>query len=273
MHALTRNLPSRRPIAAVLLACSLAACNLARQPAAATGTPSPVAALTAQALLTRSVEQTLAARSPSPSPVTTLVLPITPVAATLTPASCADKATFVDDVTVRDNTEMDPNEAFVKVWRLQNSGSCTWTPSYALGFIGGDRMGAPSRVPVPTRVAPGNTVDFAVDMTAPASPGTYQGFWKLVAPSGDYFGIGPDADQSFWVKIVVPTSASQSDTPTATTTATRTMTPSPSATGLPSATFSPTPSGTASAIPSATPSPSATSTATASATLTDTPSP
>lgn len=273
MRPLTWHLPPHRFMAAALLACSLAACNLARQPSPIADTPSPVAAHTAQAILTRSAEQTQSAQAPSPSPPATLIVPTTSVDFTSTPAGCSDKATFVDDVTVRDNTEMDPDEAFVKVWRLQNSGTCTWTPTYALGFIGGDRMDAPSRVPVPTRVAPGNTVDFAVDMAAPSSPGTYQGFWKLIAPSGDYFGIGPDGDQSFWVKIIVPTSASQSFTPTATTTATRTLTPSPSATGLPSATFSPTPSVTPSAIPSATASPGATSTASATATQTSTPSP
>jgi hypothetical protein len=45
--------------------------------------------------------------------------------------------------------------------------------------------------------------DLAVDMIAPNEEGTYQGFWRLANPEGELFGIGPNGDESFWVKIVV----------------------------------------------------------------------
>jgi peptidoglycan hydrolase-like protein with peptidoglycan-binding domain len=47
-------------------------------------------------------------------------------------------------------------------------------------------------------VAPGQTIDVSVNLTAPASTGTYKGNWKLREPGGTIFGLstGP-----FWVQI------------------------------------------------------------------------
>ncbi len=149
-------------------------------------------------------------------------------------------------------------ESFVKTWRLQNAGTCVWNTAYSLVFIGGTRMGAASHVPMPTHVNPQNTVDLAVDMIAPSTAGTYQGFWKLTNANGDYFGIGPAGDQSFWVKIVVPSLDTGSATPTMT--ATSSMSPTPSSTS--DASHTPTPSASPSATSSATFTPTPTETAT-----------
>ena len=54
-------------------------------------------------------------------------------------------------------------------------------------------------------VAPGATMDVSVDLTAPSSPGTYKGYWKLRNGSGVNFGIGAGGTNPFWVEIkVVP---------------------------------------------------------------------
>ena len=145
-------------------------------------------------------------------------------AATVSATPCIDRAIFVDDVTIRDNTLVLPGEAFVKIWRLRNDGSCTWDPSYATAFIGGDRMDAASLVHLTTTVPPGSTIDLAIDMTAPDQAGTYQGYWKLVGENEQYFGIGSNGDVSFWVKIVVPS------LPTPTGVVAPTITPTASAT-------------------------------------------
>src|SRR5215211_5720715 len=70
-----------------------------------------------------------------------------PLAASPTP-SCRDSAIFVEDVTVPDNTRLTAGEEFTKTWKLQNTGSCTWT-DYTIAFVSGDRMDAPDSVPVP----------------------------------------------------------------------------------------------------------------------------
>jgi hypothetical protein len=64
-------------------------------------------------------------------------------------------------------------------------------------------MGAPTAVALPTNVGPGQTVDLAVNMTAPSQSGHYTGFWKLRNASNVVFGIGAQADRNFYVDINV----------------------------------------------------------------------
>jgi hypothetical protein len=128
-----------------------------------------------------------------------------PPTATVTPTSIpCDRAAFVSDVTVPDGTDYAPGATLTKTWRLRNNGSCTWTSGYALVFDHGDSMGAPASQQLTTgTVAPGQTIDVSVTLTAPASEGTYRGYFKLRNPSGVVFGIGANADVAFWVEIEV----------------------------------------------------------------------
>lgn len=107
------------------------------------------------------------------------------------------------DVSIPDDTVMVPGQTFTKTWRLQNTGSCTWTPNYTIAVFSGEKMNAPSSVPIPGNVAPGQTVDISVDLVAPSEPGTYQGNWKLRNASQVWFGIGPVGSDAFWVRIEV----------------------------------------------------------------------
>ncbi len=113
-------------------------------------------------------------------------------------------AQFIADVTIPDNWETSPLDHFIKTWRLKNIGSCTWTSGYALVFDHGDQMGAPASQQLTSgTVPPGGTIDVSVELLSPASAGTYQGFFKLRAPDSSLFGIGSDANGTFWVKIMV----------------------------------------------------------------------
>jgi hypothetical protein len=113
------------------------------------------------------------------------------------------RATFLQDLAIADNTPLPPSEPFTKSWRLRNDGSCVWDESYGLSFIGGDRMDAAYTVPLLRTVLPGGTVDLAVEMIAPAQPGSYQSFWKLQDAQGNLFGVGGEGGLSVWVKIDV----------------------------------------------------------------------
>ena len=114
---------------------------------------------------------------------------------------CVANAAFVADVTVPDDTQIAPGQAFQKVWRLQNSGTCDWTQGYALTYLQGDLMGAPTTTPVFVTVKPGQTTDFAVNMTAPQQAGTFTSYWQLSDDKGQKFG------PIFFVRIVVPGAA------------------------------------------------------------------
>ena len=139
-----------------------------------------------------------------------------PPTATNVPVPC-DRAGFVDDITIDDNTEIPAGTTFVKTWRLKNTGTCTWTSSYALIFYSGDAMSGPAAAPLTSAtVPPGSTIDVSVTLIAPLTTGTYRGEWRLRNSVGGTFGIGTLADQSFWVQIrsVIP----RTPTPTATAT-------------------------------------------------------
>jgi hypothetical protein len=129
------------------------------------------------------------------------------------------------DVTIPDNTVMQPGQSFTKTWRLQNTGTCTWTTAYSIAVFSGDPMGAPASVPMPKEVPPGQSVDISVDLTAPTTAATYRGNWKLRNASNAWFGIGPGGAAEFWVQIVVNTSIT--GTP-GTPTPTGTVAPTPS---------------------------------------------
>lgn len=137
--------------------------------------------------------------------VPTVVAPtVVVVQPTSIPVPC-NRAAFVADISIPDNTVLSPNQGFTKTWRLQNNGSCTWGSGYVLAFHSGDSMGGPVSVPLPASVAPGHTVDLTVNLQAPAANGTYTGVWMLKNPQGGFFGLGNQAEKAFWVKVVVGT--------------------------------------------------------------------
>ncbi len=150
--------------------------------------------------------------TPPPPPETTTPTPTEtglPPTPTNTPTITGtvepcDRASYVSDVTIPDGTDMAPGDDFTKTWRLKNTGSCTWTSGYSLIFDHGDSMGGPaSKQLTAGTVAPGQNVDVSVDLTAPNTPGTYKGYWKLRNPSGVVFGIGSSGDVAFFVEIDV----------------------------------------------------------------------
>jgi hypothetical protein len=190
-----------------------------------TDTPSPTARLI------------LASATAVPSPNTTS----TPrgVTQTAIPTARCDLAGAGNplDITIPDDSQITAGDSFIKTWKLVNTGSCTWTSSYSANFFYGERMGAPESVPLEANVLPAQSVEISIEMIAPSSPGTYQGNWKLMNPAGELFGIGPNGDLPFWVRIIVPENPSNTATPSATgtqgATATYNPTISPSPTSTP----------------------------------------
>jgi len=200
--------------------------------------------LTTQPALTQSLEPSAVTPGSAPVSSTTPTPPVTSgtqrtptIVLTIDPEPCDQAAPGMPiDVTIPDDTVVEPGYVFTKIWRLENAGTCTWTVEYRAAFFYGDRMNAPDSVPLNHAVAPGAVIEISVDMVAPFIPGTYQGNWKLSNTDGELFGIGPDGDAPFWVRIIVsdvlpgtPT-ATQTLTPEFTNTPTITTTPLPTAT-------------------------------------------
>lgn len=188
----------------VCLALVLSACNLPNAQQTATEDPNIIftaAAQTVEAQLTQAAPQTTPTGLPQLPTATTGAPPTLPptatsIAPTQPPTQECDKAQFVDDITIPDNTELDPNETFVKTWRLKNIGTCSWTTSYAVVFDHGEQMGGPAAQALTGNVNPGQTVDISINLKAPASTGTKTGYWKLRNAAGVTF-------TQFYVQIKV----------------------------------------------------------------------
>jgi len=157
-------------------------------------------ALTATAIAFQTAIATQFLNTPSPLPATATAtntnVPVTP-----TQASCG-KATFVSDVTIPDNTVMNPGTAFTKVWRVRNDSPCTWNTNYALVFAGGTPMTTQLGQPFPGSIAPGQAADLSLDLTAPQAYGPVQGNWLLRTDNNVTFGVGGGTNPLF-VRIIV----------------------------------------------------------------------
>jgi hypothetical protein len=204
------------PVLAILFLVS-AACSLPILPQRETPPAETQAAGTASAIRTRIAGSVTTATPGSAQPTgqptvtltpttvpTTIVFPTatSPVIPTATTRPVCDRAAFISDISIPDGTVMPAGTDFTKTWRLSNTGSCTWTPDYAVVFSGEERMSAPEAQRLGVSVIPGGSVDVAVPMRAPGAPGAYRGYWKLRNAAGQMFGLGP-ADERFYVDIKV----------------------------------------------------------------------
>jgi hypothetical protein len=121
--------------------------------------------------------------------------------------ACTDSAKFVSDVTIPDNSVITSNSAFTKIWRLKNTGTCTWDNNYLVAFVSGTTMSQQPGywiVPQGQTVAPGQTVDVSVGMTAPVDNGNYASYWGMKKVDGQFMPIQGGANgNSFYVKIKV----------------------------------------------------------------------
>lgn len=196
----TRSSAAFVALAVAALACNLPTFGASTPPAAATlGQLYTAAALTVQAGNSQVATATPSSTTAAPFPtISTLAPSRTPV-----PVALCDAAAFIADVTIPDGAHLDPGAGFTKTWRLQNVGTCSWTPAYALVFVSGDRLGARSSAGLTGNVNPGQSVDLSVDMTAPTTSDEYEGLWKLRNGNGSLFGIGAQAQTAFWVRIHV----------------------------------------------------------------------
>lgn len=192
---------------AVIPACGIFAPSTP-QPAATLNALYTGAAHTLEALSTQS-GATASSATQTIVPSSTLYIPtstITPAVITFTPqqpvVKC-DSADFISDVTFDDGSSVKRGSTFTKTWRLKNTGTCSWTTSYALVFVSGDRMGAPTAVGLTTNINPGQTVDLSVNLTAPDKDGRYKGYWKIRNAAGILFGVGGQDDTPFYVDVRV----------------------------------------------------------------------
>lgn len=133
-------------------------------------------------------------------------------AATSTPAftatPCIDKARFVNE-TVPDNTVVAAGAPFVKVWILENTGTCPWDTNYQLNMSdgGGLTLAGVTRVMLSQNVPPGARVNITATLTAPFQAGTYRSDFLLMNNQKQTFGVGASSQTPIYAQVVVEVSA------------------------------------------------------------------
>ncbi len=189
-----------------MLAClPIALIGIESGPAAARATQQAQAtqlASTLQAFVTQNAVTPTSAPTQTPMAPTATSVPPT-ATFTATPVSYCGWVQFINDVSVPDGSVFSPGESFTKIWRLKNIGTCSWSPDTKLVFVSGERLNGPIAVSLPGYVAPGQTVDVAVSLTAPEENGHYVGYWMLRSSDGTLFGTGARAQNAFFVDIKV----------------------------------------------------------------------
>ena len=208
----------------IVIALFLSACNLPSKNNDE-DVASTAAAQTVEALLSATPVSGIATPSFTPLPVPATLTPNPLPGITNTPLATAttncNVAQFITDVTIPDGTIMAPNEAFNKKWRLKNIGTCAWT-GFSLIFDSGDAMSGPATKAIST-LNPGQEVDLDVNLIAPATVGTYRGYWRINTNTGVLVPIvNGSQGKSFYVDIKVqnPVTATNTSAPFAVTTVT-----------------------------------------------------
>lgn len=168
-------------------------------------TPEATEAPTATIIPTTTFTPT-ATTTPTQDSIMTLTPTLSSTSAGDENSSACSRAGFVNDVTIPDGTEVNPGEAFTKTWRLENTGTCSWTPAYSAQFLNGTEMGGET-TPIDAAVEPGETVDLSINFTAPVEPGIYASEWAIVNENGVAF------EESFYVQIEVISNSAATQTP------------------------------------------------------------
>jgi methionine-rich copper-binding protein CopC len=70
---------------------------------------------------------------------------------------------------------------------LLNNGDDKWPIGCHLQFTGGDILSSEERILVES-LSPKQTTSVAVQLKAPQEPGMYKSKWRMVTPTGAYFG-------------------------------------------------------------------------------------
>ena len=205
--------------ALALLLVFVASCNqknLSPEETANANEPVVTASATAKVLPSPKVVSNTVTPSPTPTTETTPLATIT-VTQEITESYTCAAFKWIADVTVPDGTVMKPGEIFLKVWQIENTGTCPWNLDYELAYDHGEQFDGPEQTRAQfyspdaeltsnlgdagwlefvTEVKPGEKVNLPLFLRAPEKAGEYKSVWRLSGPDG----IGIDF---LWVDIVV----------------------------------------------------------------------
>lgn len=132
------------------------------------------------------IEPTLIIR-PTKEIVVVQSTPLPTIFPTLSAEQCSDNLTFIQDLTIPDNSFITLGARIDKQWLVENSGTCNWNSAYRLRHIGGAVLDAAEEIALyPARA--GTQVTIQILFTAPFTDGVYESAWQAHDPEGTPFG-------------------------------------------------------------------------------------
>ncbi len=184
----------------MLIVIVLAACNFQAQ--GPTATPAPATNTVAAPVSNITATETPPADASATSTTTTEVTATAIATRPPNAADCTNSASFVADITIPDNTEVEGGSTFTKTWRIMNTGTCIWASDYTLSHYSDEIMNAPAFVPLPVTF-PGQTADISVELTAPNTLGPHRANFVIKNPAGLIMKVNDDS--RLWLIINVKT--------------------------------------------------------------------
>jgi len=122
--------------------------------------------------------------------------PLPTIVPTVDPEECSSNLTFIEDLTIPDNSSVSFGSTIDKQWLVENNGTCHWNADYRLKHIGGAALGASEEIALyPARA--GTQVILQILFTAPFSEGVYESAWQAFDADGIEFG------DPIYIRIVV----------------------------------------------------------------------
>lgn len=124
---------------------------------------------------------------PTQATVQVLIIPVPSIIPTIDQSNCVNNLSFVEDLTVPDNSFIPFGSLIDKQWSVENNGTCNWNAEYRLRHIGGAVLGAPEEIALfPARS--GTRATIQITFTAPFEEGLYESAWQAFDPNGSPFG-------------------------------------------------------------------------------------
>ena len=114
-------------------------------------------------------------------------IPLPTILPTIDQSNCVNNLTFIEDITIPDNSFVSFGIFIDKQWLIENSGTCNWNSAYRLRHTGGALLGAETEIALfPARS--GTQITIQIIFTAPFEEGVYETAWQAFDPNGFPFG-------------------------------------------------------------------------------------
>jgi hypothetical protein len=124
---------------------------------------------------------------PTQATVIVQVIPLPTIIPTIDQSNCVNNLSFIEDITIPDNSFVTFGSSIDKQWRVENNGTCNWNAEYRLRHIGGAVLGAPEEVAL-FPAHSGTQATIQIKFTAPFAEGVYESAWQAFDPNGFPFG-------------------------------------------------------------------------------------